>query len=105
MDISRIRLQFSEMAHDPGLWTLDFGLWTLLPNPLSPSFEGFVHDLSHLRDLIDAHERIDFGQQLRQFFAKTLRQASRNDQPLAAVFCLPQFSRLQDRINAFLLGG
>ena len=53
-------------------------------------FVGLLDDLCDLRDLINAHERIHFRKQLRQFVTEPLRQASRDDQSLAAVFGFAQ---------------
>jgi len=48
-------------------------------------------DFVNLRDLIDAHERIDFGQQLGQVVAETLRETAGDNERLAAVASLADF--------------
>jgi hypothetical protein len=46
--------------------------------------DGLAHDVADLRDLVNAHERVHFGQELGQFVAEALRQAAGNDDGLAA---------------------
>ena len=76
-----------------------------LPNSLRPPRHRLPHDVGDLRDLVDAHERIHFGKKLRQFVAKTLRQATGNNQPLTAIPRFADFRRFENRVHAFLLRG
>src|SRR5206468_2485388 len=55
-----------------------------LSQTLRPMRNGFMNDLIHPLHLVDSHERIDFGQELRQFLPKPLRQTARNNQSLPA---------------------
>ena len=66
--------------------------------------QGLLHKVADFGDLVDAHERIDFGQQLGQLVAEALGQAARHDQRLARPARLPKLVGLQNRIDAFLLG-
>ena len=43
------------------------------PRPIG---NRLAHDVTDLRDLVNAHERVHFGHQLGQFFAEALRQAA-----------------------------
>jgi hypothetical protein len=67
--------------------------------------ERLLDDLTHLSDLIDAHEGIDFRQQLREFLAKTLRQAARHDHALVWIAGIAKLRGLQNGIDAFFLRG
>ena len=63
------------------------------------------HDVRNLRDLVNAHERVHFGQELGQFVAETLRQTAGNNQALAAIVRFADFGGFEDGVHAFLLRG
>src|SRR5258706_11863369 len=52
---------------------------------LRPVLVGLLNDVTYLSDLVDAHKGIHFREQFWQLVAKTLREATRNDQALPAV--------------------
>src|ERR1017187_1146985 len=64
-----------------------------------------AHDVADLRDLVNAHERVHFRHQLRQFVAEALRQAAGNNDGLAAPVRIAQFDGLKNRVRAFFLRG
>jgi hypothetical protein len=43
------------------------------------TLQALANDLSHLCDLVDAHERIDLGNKFGQFLAEALGQAAGHD--------------------------
>ena len=71
----------------------------------APPREGLFDNVRDLRDLIDAHEGIDFRQELGQIVAKALRQAARNNEALGRVGPPADGIGFQDGVNAFLLRG
>ncbi len=81
------------------------GFWLLASNFCRAIDDGLLDDVSNLRDLINAHERIHFGHEFGQFVAKSLRQTAGNDDGLAALVCIAQFDGFKDGVHAFLLRG
>ena len=75
----------------------------------SSSFRALGHRLSddvrNLRDLVNTHEGVHLGQQLRQFLAEPLRQAAGNNQALAAILSGTHLGGFEDGIHALLLCG
>src|SRR5687767_15756642 len=67
--------------------------------------QGLLDELSGLGDLVDAHENVDFGEQLGEFFAETLGQTTGDDQALVGVRGFAELGGLEDGVHAFLLGG
>ena len=67
--------------------------------------ERLIHDVADLRDLIDAHEGVHLGQQLRKFVAEALRQTAGDDERLAALLRVAEFSGFENRVHALLLRG
>ena len=61
-------------------------------------------DFGNFGDFVNAHEGIDFGQELGQILTKPLRQAAGDDDRLAAVSGAAQCGGLEDGVHAFLLG-
>ena len=74
-----------------------------------PSFRaagnGLADDVRDLRHLVNAHERIHFGQQLRQFVAEPLRQAAGNDEAWPRFLAVAHLDGFENRVHAFLLRG
>mgnify|MGYP001796485377 CR=1 FL=1 len=64
---------------------------------------GLLNNFRDASHLVDAHERIHFGQQFWQFLAKPLRQTAGYDQALTPVPRLPQLGRFENGIAASLL--
>ena len=77
----------------------------MLPNFVSPDLNRLLHDVRNLRDLVNAHERVHFGQEFGQFLAETLGQAAGDDQALAAMVGFADFGGFEDGVHALLLGG
>jgi hypothetical protein len=53
--------------------------------PFRASCHRLPDDFRHLRHLVNAHERVYLGQQLRQFIPESLRQTARHDEALTAI--------------------
>ena len=71
-------LQFSQSSGDFPLRCSVFDVGcSMFPNPFRPPRHRLFDDFADLRDLVNAHERVHFGQELRQFIAETLRAGSR----------------------------
>ena len=51
---------------------------------LRPAGDGLAHDVTHLRDLVNAHEGVHLGHELGKFLAEALRKTARNDDGLTA---------------------
>ena len=85
---------------------LDVGMLDvrMFSNPFRRRHRLF-HDVRDLRDLVNAHERVHFGQEFGQFVAETLRQATGNNQTLAAMVRLADFGGFENGVHAFLLRG
>src|ERR1019366_6565655 len=64
---------------------------------------GPAHDVTDLRDLVNAHERVHFGHEPGQFLAKPLRETAGDDDSLAAPVRVAQFDGFEDRVHALLL--
>ena len=77
----------------------------MLANFVLPVLNRSLHDVCNLRDLVNAHERIHFGQEFGQFVTKTLRQTTGNNQTLAAMLRFTHFRGFKDGVHAFLLRG
>ena len=67
--------------------------------------DGLADDVADLRDLINAHERVDLGEKFRQLIAKALREAPGDDQPLTAMLHVAHGGGFEDRIDALFLRG
>ena len=72
---------------------------------LRPAGDGLAHDVTHLRDLVNAHEGVHLGHELGKFLAETLRKTARNDDGLAALVRVAQLDRFKNRVHALLLRG
>ena len=77
----------------------------MFPHPFCAPRHRLPDDVRHLRDLVNAHERVHFGQQFRQFVAEPLRQAAGNDEALAAIFRGADLGGFEDGVHALLLRG
>jgi len=75
----------------------------MFPRPLRPSCHRLSYNFRDLRDLVNAHERIHFGQQFGQFITEALGQAAGNDEALTAIFRRADFGGFEDGIHALLL--
>ena len=93
----------------PGGASLPFLPFNLQPSTLDharrPPRHRLFDDVRNLRDLVNTHERIHFGQEFGQFVAETLRQAARNNQALAVIGHFPDLGRFENRVHAFFLCG
>src|ERR1051325_6436799 len=87
--------------YDFGHWTSNVGLGFLESG--FPQFDRLLQDLADLRNLIDAHERIDFREEGRQLFTKPLWQTAGNNQRLAAITGLAYFVGFKNGIDTFFL--
>ena len=67
--------------------------------------DSLIDDVIYALDLIDAHEGVDFGKQVRKFFTETLRQTTGDDEALATILSLANFVGFENRVDAFLLRG
>ena len=70
-----------------------------------PALQGFPDNDGNLRDLVDAHERIHLGQELRQLVTIPLRQTPCDNKRLASIVRLPHLRRFEDGVHALLLRG
>ena len=77
----------------------------MFPNLFRPSGNGPSHDFRHFCNLVNAHERVHFGQEPGQFIAKPLRQATGNNETLAAIFRGADLGGFEDGVHALLLRG
>ena len=67
--------------------------------------ERLGDDVADLRDLVDAHEGVHFGEEFRQFVAEALGETAGDDDGLAALLGVAQFDGFEDGIDALFLGG
>ena len=93
--IGAVLLQFVQARDDLPVFRLGPGRRILRIFP-ARSGHGLLHDVADLRDLVNAHERVHFGQQFGQFVAKTLRQAAGNDEAWPRWFGLAQLRRIRE---------
>ena len=77
----------------------------MFPNSGRTPSNGLSDDVRNLHDLVNAHEGVHFGQELRQFVAEPLRQAAGNNQALAAIFGGADLGGFEDGVHALLLRG
>ena len=77
----------------------------MFPNLFRSPGHRLFDDVRDLRDLVNAHERVHFGQELGQFVAETLRQAAGNDEAWPRLFAVADLGGFEDGVHAFLLRG
>ena len=81
----------------PGSWRVE--------DLLGAAGDGLLDDLADLRDLVDAHEGVDLGDEPGQIIAEALRKTARDDEGLASVAGFADFVGIEDSVDALLLRG